>query len=56
MPRSFDMSADYEGSVEEVHRAFYEADYWKARLAETPVDVATLESIRVGGDSGDDGT
>lgn len=50
------MSADYEGSVTEVHQAFYEADYWTARLAETPVDIATLESMRVGGESGDDGT
>ncbi len=50
------MSADYEGSVEEVHRAFREADYWRARLADIPVDVATLESIQVGGESGADGT
>lgn len=50
------MSAEYEGSVEDVHRAFYEADYWTARLAETPVDVATIESMRLGGASGDDGT
>ncbi|MCV7075624.1 DUF2505 domain-containing protein [Mycobacterium szulgai] len=56
MPRSFDMSADYEGSVEDVHRAFYEADYWTARLAETPVDIATIESMRLGGASGADGS
>ncbi|SOJ53207.1 hypothetical protein MSIMFB_00707 [Mycobacterium simulans] len=56
MPRSFDMSANYEGSVEEVHRAFYETDYWTARLAETPVDVASIESLRIGGESGNDGT
>ncbi|OBJ48206.1 DUF2505 domain-containing protein [Mycobacterium sp. 1423905.2] len=55
MPRSFDMSADYEGSVEQVHRAFQDPDYWKGRLAETPVDIATIESMRVGRDSGDDG-
>jgi hypothetical protein len=56
MPRSFDMTADCEGSVEEVYRAFSEAEYWRARLAVSPVDVATLESMRVGGASGDDGT
>jgi hypothetical protein len=47
MPRSFDMSADYEGSVEEVHRAFSETDYWLARLADSGVDDAKLESMRV---------
>ncbi len=50
------MSADYGGSVEAVHRAFHEEEYWRARLAETPVDVATLESMRIGGESGDTGT
>jgi Protein of unknown function (DUF2505) len=47
MPRSFDMSADYEGTVEEVHRAFSERDYWLARLAESGVDESELESMRV---------
>lgn len=50
------MSADYEGSVKEVLQAFGEEAYWRARLAETPVDVATLESMRVGGATGEDGT
>jgi Protein of unknown function (DUF2505) len=50
------MSADCGGSVETVHRAFSTADYWRARLAVSPVDVATLESLRVGGESGIDGT
>jgi hypothetical protein len=50
MPRSFDLSADYDGSVEEVHRAFTHEDYWRTRLAESGVDVATLESMRVGDD------
>jgi hypothetical protein len=54
MPRSFDMSADYEGSVEEVHWAFSETDYWLARLAESGVDDTALESMRVGGESGND--
>ena len=56
MPRLFDLSADYEGSVEKVHRAFREVGYWRARLADIPVDDARLESIRVGGESGNDGT
>ena len=41
------MSADYEGSVEEVHQAFSETDYWLARLADSGVDDAKLESMRV---------
>ncbi|GBG40561.1 DUF2505 domain-containing protein [Mycobacterium montefiorense] len=56
MPRSFDLAADYADSVEKLHRAFGEADYWRARLADIPVDRARLESILVGGESGDDGT
>ena len=56
MPRSFDLSADYKDSVEEVHRAFRTEEYWRARLADIPVDDARLESLRVGGESGNDGT
>jgi hypothetical protein len=56
MPRSFDMAADYPGSVEEIHRAFQEAEYWRARVADIPVDMATVESMRFGGESGGDGT
>jgi hypothetical protein len=52
MPRSFDMSADYEGSVEEVHRAFSENDYWLARLEYFAVDESKVESMRVGAESG----
>ena len=50
------MSADYEGTVHDVHRAFHDVAYWQGRLAETPVDIANLESMRIGGESGDDGT
>lgn len=56
MPRSFELSADYQGSVEELHQAFREQDYWLARLAHIPVDNTRLESLRVGGESGDDGS
>lgn len=48
MPRSFDLSADYDGTVDDVHRAFTDANYWRARLAGSGVDVATLESLSVG--------
>jgi hypothetical protein len=56
MPRSFELSADYEDSVEGIHRAFGEREYWRARLADIPVDDAKLELLRVGGESGNDGT
>jgi Protein of unknown function (DUF2505) len=56
MPRSFDISVDFETSVEEVLQAFSEADYWLARLAGSGVDDTKLESLRVGGESGNDGT
>ena len=56
MPRSFDLSADYEHSVGQVHRAFLEERYWQERLADIPVDEAKVESMRFGGDSGTDGT
>jgi Protein of unknown function (DUF2505) len=56
MPRSFDISADYEGNVEAVLQAYSTQDYWLARLAASGVDDANLESLQVGGDSGNDGT
>jgi hypothetical protein len=56
MPRSFELPADYKDSVEEVHRAFRTEEYWRARLADVPVDDAKLELLRVGGESGNDGT
>lgn len=56
MPRSFDMSADYESSIEEVLQSFREMAYWQARLAASGVEETMLETMRVGGDSGNDGT
>ena len=50
MPRSFDMAAEYEGSVEQVHRAFSDQAYWLERLADSGADQATLDSMTVGGD------
>ena len=52
MPRSFDMATDYEGSVEQVHQAFLDEQYWLARLAGSGADDATLNSIRVTPDGG----
>lgn len=49
MPRSFDMSAEYEGSVEQVHRAFGDQNYWLQRLADSGADTATLDSMTVDG-------
>ena len=56
MPRSFDISADYEGSVEAVLQAYSTEAYWLARLASSGVDDAKLESLRIGGESGNDST
>ena len=33
MPRSFDLSAESPASVDRVHAAFADEDYWRARLA-----------------------
>ena len=55
MARSFDISAEYESSVDEVLRAFSEADYWLARLEASGVDEAKLETLRVGDENGSDG-
>jgi hypothetical protein len=56
MPRSFDMSTDYGVTVEEVLQAFSEEAYWLARLADSGADDATLDSMQIGGPSGNDGT
>ena len=50
MPRSFDLSADYRGTVEQVHAAFSAGDYWLSRLADSGADIATLDSMTVGSD------
>jgi hypothetical protein len=56
MPRSFDMSTDYGVTVDEVLRAFSEEQYWLARLADSGADDTTLDSMQLGGPSGDDGS
>jgi Protein of unknown function (DUF2505) len=50
MPRSFDLSANYRGTVEQVHSAFSDEEYWQSRLADSGADVATLDSMTVGAD------
>jgi hypothetical protein len=47
MPRSFDMAAEYEGSVEQVHQAFSDEQYWLARLADSGADHYSLDSMTV---------
>jgi hypothetical protein len=47
MPRSFDMATDYEGSVEQIHKALREEQYWLARLADSGADDASLDSMRL---------
>ncbi|OMB77937.1 MULTISPECIES: DUF2505 domain-containing protein [Mycolicibacterium] len=52
MPRSFDMASDYPGSVEQVHRAFADERYWRARLADSGADDTSLDALNVTGDGG----
>jgi hypothetical protein len=47
MPRSFDMAAEYGGSVEQVHRAFGDEQYWLARLTDSGADDYSLDSMDV---------
>jgi hypothetical protein len=47
MPRSFDLAAEYDGSVEQVHLAFGDRQYWLARLADSGADEATLDSMNL---------
>jgi hypothetical protein len=49
MPRSFDMATEYEGSVEQVHQAFSDEQYWLARLADSGADHYSLDSMTVDG-------
>lgn len=41
------MSADYDGTVEQVHSAFADEQYWLARLADSGADDATLDALDV---------
>src|ERR1700742_4481543 len=55
MPRSFDMATEYGGTVEQVHQAFSDEQYWLARLAVSGADDYSLDSLTVDG-SGSDST
>lgn len=48
------MATEYEGSVEQVHRAFGDEKYWRARLADSGADEAILDALTVGPDGGID--
>ncbi len=52
MPRSFDLTAEYFGTVVQVHSAFSDEEYWLSRLADSGADIAELDSMTVS----DDGT
>ena len=52
MPRSFDMAAEYGGTVEQVHRAFSDEQYWLVRLGDSGADHATLDELVLADDGG----
>jgi hypothetical protein len=54
MPRSFDMATEYGGSVERVHQAFGDEQYWLARLADSGADDYSLDSMTVNDSTGID--
>ena len=43
------MAAEYEGSVDQVHQAFSDEQYWLARLADSGADDYSLDSMTVDG-------
>jgi Protein of unknown function (DUF2505) len=48
MPRSFDFSVESPASVEQIHSAFSEEDYWLARLAAFSGGIGKLDSLIIG--------
>lgn len=48
------MATDYEGTVEQIHGAFCDEQYWLARLAESGADGWTLDAFSLGHDGGVD--
>jgi hypothetical protein len=44
------MSAEYDGTVEQVHTAFADEQYWLVRLSDSGADDATLDEMTVGDD------
>ncbi|MGE2729402.1 DUF2505 domain-containing protein [Mycolicibacterium vaccae] len=47
MPRSFDLAAEYVGTVEQVHRAFSDEEYWLVRLEDSGADHVRLDEMTV---------
>lgn len=41
------MATEYEGSVEQVHRAFRDDQYWLSRLADSGADDYSLDSMTI---------
>jgi hypothetical protein len=54
MPRSFDMAAEYDGTVEQIHRTFGDEQYWLERLDQSGADKTTLDSMTTSADGGID--
>lgn len=50
MSRTFALSAHYPASVERVHAAFADRQYWLARLADSGADSAALDAMTVDAD------
>lgn len=46
------MAAEYDGTVEQVHRAFADEQYWLVRLADSGADHATLDDMTIGAEGG----
>lgn len=56
MPRSFDLSANYQGNVAQVHSAFADEQFWLARLDDSGADDATLDALVIAADGAIDVT
>jgi Protein of unknown function (DUF2505) len=54
MPRSFDMAADYDATVKQIHHAFGDQRYWLERLAQSGADETSLDSLTADTDGGVD--
>lgn len=44
------MATEYGGTVEQVHRAFGDEEYWLVRLGDSGADHATLDDMTIGPD------
>ncbi|MBS9532878.1 DUF2505 domain-containing protein [Mycobacterium sp. M1] len=49
MSRTFTLSQHYPATVDQVYAAFADERYWRARLADSGADTATLDSMTVNG-------